>query len=252
MNREQDGVNIKHLKYYIKNKGEKIMQDFLNSEESVEQTLVEKKPVEKNKNTKLPLILSGLSLAGVLILFCLYFCGKKQITSAPEQTIMPVYTAEMLSELRIVFVDTDSILQKYALVEDSKKAVEKLHASKEKQFNAAQAQLEADYNTYLQTGASMTLQQQQAKEEELTQRGMKLRQMEEQFMTEINEQIKAKNKITADSVVNYIKRYNKNHQYTLILEKSGVNGVLYGEPALDITQDIINGLNAEYETAKGK
>ena len=166
--------------------------------------------------------------------------------------MMPVYSSESASELRIAFVDTDSILQKYVLVEESKKAVEKLHASKEKQFNATQAQLEADYNTYLQVGASMTLQQQQAKEEELTQRGMKLRQMEEQFMAEINDQLLEKNKITADSVINYIKRYNKNHQYTLILEKSGVNGVLYGEPALDITQEILNGLNAEYEASKKK
>jgi len=215
----------------------------------------EKNLFEKKQNTKLPLILSGLSLAGVLVLFCICFCcGNNQCgtTHAPAPAIMTVYSSDSASELRIAFVDTDSILQKYALVEESKKAVEKLHASKEKQFNAAQLQLEADYNMYLQTGASLTLQQQQAKEEELTQRGMKLRQMEDQFMTEINDQLVAKNKITADSVINYIKRYNKNHQYTLILEKSGVNGVLYGEPALDITQEILNGLNAEYEAAAKK
>ncbi|MCL2510654.1 MAG: OmpH family outer membrane protein [Bacteroidales bacterium] len=210
---------------------------------------------EKKQNTNLPLILSGLSLAGVLVLFCICFiCGNKQCctTAAPESVTTPMYASETTSELRIAFVDTDSILQKYALVGDSKKAVERLHASKEKQFNAAQIQLEADYNMYLQTGASMTLQQQQAKEEDLTQRGMKLRQMEEQFMAEINKQLQEKNKITADSVINYINRYNKNHQYTLILEKSGINGVLYGEPALDITQDILNGLNAEYEAAQKK
>ena len=211
---------------------------------------------EKKQNTKLPLILSGLSLVGVLILFFLCFgSGNKQCcttTAAPEAATVFANTSETPSALRIAFVDTDSLLQKYALVGDSKKAVERLHASKEKQFHAAQAQLETDYNAYLQTGASMTLQQQQAKEEELTQRGMKLRQMEERFMAEINEQLLEKNRITADSVINYIKRYNKTHQYTLILEKSGVNGVLYGEPALDITQVILEGLNAEYEAAKGK
>jgi hypothetical protein len=38
----------------------------------------------------------------------------------------------------------------------------------------------------------------------------------------------------------------------LILEKAGINGVLYGEPQLDITQEILDGLNAEYEAAKKK
>jgi outer membrane protein len=165
---------------------------------------------------------------------------------------MPVFTSETSSDLRIAYVDTDSILQKYALVEDSKKTVDNLYKSKEKQFQAAQAQLEADYNVYMQVGATLTLQQQQAKEEELTQRGMKLRQMEEKYMAEVNEKLQEKNKITADSVINFIKRYNKIHQYTLILEKSGINGVLNGEPTLDLTQDIINGLNAEYEAAKKK
>jgi outer membrane protein len=209
---------------------------------------------EKTKNNLLPLILSGLSLVGVLILFCICFCCGKQCctTNSTEPLIAPVYSSETPSELRIAFVDTDSILQKYNLVEDSKKAVENLYKSKEKKLKADYAQLEADYNAYMQIGASLTLQQQQAKEEELTQRGMKLRQMEDQFSMEIQDKLQEKNKITADSVVNFIKRYNKNHQYTLILEKSGINGILYGEPELDITQDIINGLNAEYEASKKK
>jgi len=209
---------------------------------------------EKIKNNLLPLILSGLSLAGVLILFCLCFCCNKQCgsTNSSEPSITPVFSGETPSGLRIAYVDTDSILQKYALVEDSKKSVENLYKSKERQLKASQNQLEADYNAYLQIGASLTLQQQQAKEEELTQRGMKLRQMEEQYMSEINDKLQEKNKVTADSVINFIKRYNKVHQYILILEKSGINGVLYGDPALDLTQDVIKGLNAEYEAAKGK
>ena len=206
------------------------------------------------KKNLLPLTLSGLSLVGVIILFCFYFIGNKKCCTenTPDLAITPVSTSETLSELRIAFVDTDSILEKYTLVSDSKKAVEDLHASKEKQFKAAQDKLEADYNAYIQTGASLTLQQQQAKEEELTQRGVKLRQMEERFMTEINDKLQEKNKITADSVINYIKRYNKDHQYTLILEKSGINGILYGEPTLDITREILDGLNAEYEAVKAK
>jgi outer membrane protein len=212
----------------------------------------EKNLFESKQKKQLPLILSGLSLAGVLVLFCLYFYGNKDNATTKESEMTQEFKKKKKLELRIAFVDTDSLLQKYTLVEESKKAVEKLHASKEKQFNAAQAQLEADYNAYLQTGASLTLQQQQAKEEELTQRGMKLRKMEDQFMTEIQQQLQEKNKITADSVINYIKRYNENHQYTLILEKSGVNGVLYGKPELDITQEILNGLNTEYEASKEK
>jgi len=209
---------------------------------------------EKVKNL-LPLILSGLSLVGVIILFCLCFCCNQKCcttTNSPETAVTPVFTSETASELRIAYVDTEVILDKYALVESSKNSVENLHKSKEKQFQAAQAQLEADYNAYIQTGASLSLQQQQAKEEELTQRGMKLRQMEEQFMTEINNKLQEKNKITADSVINFIQRYNENRQYTLILEKSGINGVLYGEPALDITEEVLNGLNAEYEASKAK
>ena len=206
---------------------------------------------EKMKNL-LPLILSGLSLIGVIILFCLCFCGDKNCcttTNSPKTAIAPVSTSETTSELRIAYVNTDSILEGYALVQESEKALENLYKAKEKQLQSAQTQFEADYNAYLQVGASMTLQQQQDKEEELNQRRLKLYQMDEQFTMEIRTMSQEKNKITADSVINFISRYNKIHQYTLILDKAGI---LYRESAFDITQDIVTGLNAEYEAAKEK
>ena len=53
-----------------------------------------------------------------------------------------------------------------------------------------------------------------------------------------------------DSIENYIKEYNKTKGYDAILFKAA--GV-YFNPALDITNDIISGLNARYnKVGEGK
>jgi outer membrane protein len=215
-------------------------------ENSVVETQKPEKP--QHGNTKLVLILSIISLLGVVVLFMLHFCCKKTTPATANTPI--VAESQMLNNLRIVFVDTDMILQNYKLVADSKQQLENLRSTKEMQFKATQSKLENDYNAYISTGASLTLQQQQEKEAELTRRGTELRQMEERFANEINDKLMESNKITGDSVINYIKRFNKDNAYSLILEKSGINGVLYGEDALDITQMILDGLNVEYQTAK--
>ena len=54
------------------------------------------------------------------------------------------------------------------------------------------------------------------------------------------------------AVYNFIADYNAKHEkYNLILAKSYSNTpVLYGDEGMDITQEILDGLNAEYAQVK--
>jgi Skp family chaperone for outer membrane proteins len=50
-----------------------------------------------------------------------------------------------------------------------------------------------------------------------------------------------------DAIQTFLKEYNQEHNYSLILSTSGnTNLVLQGAPALNITKDVLNGLNAGY------
>ena len=52
-----------------------------------------------------------------------------------------------------------------------------------------------------------------------------------------------------DSLQNFLKAYNKDKQFDLILSKAGDN-ILMANKKYDITNDVINGLNKRYKPAK--
>ena len=55
-----------------------------------------------------------------------------------------------------------------------------------------------------------------------------------------------------DSINAYLKEYNKDRKYSLIINNAGFNNLLYADPALNITQEVIDGLNKRYVPAKAE
>jgi outer membrane protein len=53
-----------------------------------------------------------------------------------------------------------------------------------------------------------------------------------------------------DSVSNYIKEYNTPEKYQLVLGHSLTSNILYGSLQLEITNEILNGLNQRYPAKK--
>ena len=51
----------------------------------------------------------------------------------------------------------------------------------------------------------------------------------------------------AQAAINsFLKIYNKTKGYSLIISNSGFDNLLYADKAFDITQEIVDGLNARY------
>ena len=49
----------------------------------------------------------------------------------------------------------------------------------------------------------------------------------------------------------FIKEYNADGRYKMIVSKTGDN-VLYADPSVDITNDVVDGLNKIYKSSKKK
>ena len=67
-----------------------------------------------------------------------------------------------------------------------------------------------------------------------------------QLETQMAEATNAYQQTLRDSLNNFLKEYNKDRRYKMILSKSGDN-MLYADKSLDITDEVINGLNKRYK-----
>ena len=80
------------------------------------------------------------------------------------------------------------------------------------------------------------------KDQELLQRSQAMiAEFEKESFTKSNE--------VTQNIMEYIKEYNSDAKYDFILTKMGGN-MLYANEALDITNDVVKGLNAKHSVKK--
>lgn len=195
-------------------------------------------------------ILVCVLLAAVVALFILFFTSNKGSKVNPNAT--PAIAAE--GGLKIAYVDTDTLMAKYQYALDLNEELVEFRNQQEASYKRQMTQFQNDYNKYMQDGPNMTLTQQQSKEAELKSRMEKLQGLEGELALKIQQRTLEESEKMTRAVYAFIREYNEaNQQFDLILAKSFTSTpVLYGNEGMDITNEIVEGLNEEYKSVKSK
>ncbi len=98
------------------------------------------------------------------------------------------------------------------------------------------------------------MQQLQEEDQALQQESMEAQQavmeLKESLGAQLMQDEAALNDEVQQLITDYLEKYNKDHNYTFVLAKGTGAGVLLANDALDITSEILEGLNKEYEEKK--
>lgn len=230
--------------------------------EVYENTTLESEPVldcptvnrnERCKSHVWIIVLMTLLCLAVAALYVLRFCGDKMKSDNADKEGAAAVVADGQG-LRIAYVNTDTLMAHYEYAQELQRKIEQVSAQ-QAALAQQEEQFQADYQNFLQTGEKLTLSQQQEKELELKERYEKLVRLEKQYADLLPQKQKhlqeELDKMTR-AVYNFIADYNAKHdKFNLILSKSYSNTpVLYGDEGLDITNEILAGLNEEYAQVK--
>ena len=200
--------------------------------------------------------LNAVLLVGLVVLYILFFgsksCKNDNVAAQATTTIDGVD----VSGLKIGYIDTDSLMLQYEFAIELNEKLEN-YASKENEYKEMSIRFQNDYNNFLKTGASLTLTEQKKTEESLKKRAEQLAKMEDQLLnerTKLESVIQVDQKKMIDAVYAFVRDYNANNQqFNVILKKSfSESPVLYIDNSMDITREIIDGLNEEYRNVKGE
>lgn len=205
----------------------------------------------ENKTSKILIICNTVLLLGLIGIYIIHFTGVGTKSKVNADATAPL---EKEGGLTIAYVNTDTLLAKYQYAIDME---QELLAYKDQQEAYGRQQMEKfqnDYQDYLKNGANMTLSQQQAKEAELKQRAEKMSTLEQELSAKILERQMSENTKLLNAIFAYVREYNAaNQQFDIILRKTfNDSPTLYLNPAMDITDEIVIGLNEEYKQVKGK
>lgn len=204
------------------------------------------------------LITNVVLIAAVAILFYLYASLKKNVETiampAPTtgvQTLSSLPAGTNLKDSKIAYINIDSLDYNYQYIIDNSKELRAKQASMEAQYNSMVAKFQADYQE-LQQAAQAGLRPQSELEKEKT----KLEQMQyeiaskEKQMQGLGEETGKKQAEMLRGVSAFIAKLNNGRYDYILAYTSNISSVLYAKPGLDITKEVVDGLNAEYKTMK--
>jgi outer membrane protein len=170
-------------------------------------------------------------------------------TSGSSKADETVSTSQAPSTITIAYVNIDSILMEYKLSIDLNDAITKKQSSMKAKLEREAADFQRDAETFqdkVQKGIFLTQQRAEEAQQQLLMRQQELQNLEADYSNQLGQEQAAMNKKLFDKITDYITRYNTPEKYQFILGHSLGGSLLYANQYLDITKDIVKGLNEEY------
>ena len=198
------------------------------------------------KNTSL--ILSVISLVAVVVFGVISLTGKN---SANVETAGGEAT-EAVAKGAIVYIDLDRILMEYDMANDLRSVVETKAQNIMAEINRRGKKLENEVKSFqekLDKGL-MTRSVAEAQSQKLQQQELEFNNYAAQKQQEVQEEQVVMMNQLGDAIQTFLNKYNEEKQYAMIITNSGGAPVITADPALDITEDVIAGLNDEYIKTK--
>lgn len=194
----------------------------------------------KNKIALWLIVVIALLFIGVAALFVLHFTGKTNNKAGTVNTGN--------QNITFAFINTDTIYSQYDFAKDVQAELAAFEKQLQEQYKGRMAAFEKEYNDYLKKGTSgqLSLDEQKKTEEKLGRKQQELSTLDAELSQQLMAEKEKRNVEVHDTIVSFIHRFNKTKNYTFIFERSYGGTLLYADPSLEITDEIMKGLNEEY------
>ena len=196
---------------------------------------------------RLNYLMNGLAALALIVLFA-QCAGNtdKQTTNAPAQ-------AGGLSEMKIAYVEIDTLLAKYNFCIDLNEAMVKKSENVRMTLNQKATSLnkeKQDFQKKVENNAFLSQDRAQQEYNRLVKLEQDLQELSNKLQNGLMEENNKNSLQFRDSINAFLKEYNKTHGYSLIFSNTGFDNLLYADSTFNITKEIVDGLNARYSPVK--
>lgn len=157
-------------------------------------------------------------------------------------------TTESAQSLKIAYVDIDSLLNNYkfsvTLRNEMLRKGENMRMTLSEKAKVIQADME-DFQRKMENNVYATRQRAEEEQARILKSQEDYARLEQRLVNELSAEEQKNNLILRDSINNFLKDYNVANGYDLILSRMADN-ILLANEALDITKEVIDGLNNRY------
>ena len=195
-------------------------------------------------------ILNGLMALAFGVMFAQ--CAGNNNAST---TSAPVAGATGSSNMKIAFVEIDSLLTKYNFWNDLSEQMLKKEENIRTTLNEKGKKLEAEAREFerkIQNNGFVSRERAEQEQARLMKQQQELQELQQKLTNELAAENQKNSLELRDSINSFLKVYNQTKGYDLIISNTAFDNLLYGNPAYNITNEIVEGLNARYTPAVKK
>ncbi len=154
--------------------------------------------------------------------------------------------------MKIAYVEVDSLMTQYDFAKDYSVTLEKKSNNARNTLTQKGNALQAAVNNFQQkinNNGFQSREQAAGVQAAIERQQRDLQELQARLENELASETAKFNVALRDSLQNFLKAYNKDKHFDLILSKAGDN-LLWADKKFDITNDVVNGLNKRYKPGK--
>jgi len=203
---------------------------------------------QMNKNIQIALnVIFALGIAYLLFAQNQEGESEKDIEEVVEEQM----TEEVDEPLQVRYVNSDTIWSNYLFVDEMRDNLSKKQEEYRNDLERRLRAFEKEVVEFQQNAPSMSQFEGQEKQKQLLAKEQELSRLQEDLSVKLMEMEDKMKRDLRKSILSYLKRY-RNEKVDVILDFSTSSSVLMIDDSLNLTQEVLKGLNEEYNQKNTK
>ncbi|MDD3080484.1 MAG: OmpH family outer membrane protein [Paludibacter sp.] len=194
----------------------------------------------------LSLILNVVLTIAVVVLFVKVFSGGSKKTP-----VATVFANDSVSggKLPIAYINVDSLLLNYQFAKEANESLIKKQEDSRLDINTRARQLQSDMSEFqrkLEANAFLSRERAEQEQSRLLKRQQELQDLDSKLSQQLMQVQQKMSEQLRDTINSFLKEYNKDKKYEMIISNTASDNVLYATEGYDITAEVTKMLNDRY------
>ncbi len=191
----------------------------------------------------LSLIINAVLAIAVVILFVIVLGGKTNTATTP---IVRGNDTIGYGKLPIAYINIDSLLLNYQFAKEANEALIKKQEDSRLTINTQARQLQsemAEFQRKLENNAFLSRERAEQEQARLQRKQQELQELDGKLSQQLMQVQQKMSEGLRDTINAFMKEYNKDNKYELIISNTSSDNILYAAKGYDITEEVTKILN---------
>lgn len=198
----------------------------------------------------LSLIINAVLAIAVIVLFVLVLNNKPKAEGQKQVAGTSGNTSERLP---IAYINVDSLLLNYNFAKEANESLIKKQEDSRLNINTKARQLQSEMSEFqrkLENNAFLSRERAEQEQTRLMKKQQDLQELDGQLTQQLMQVQQKMSEQLRDTINAFLKDYNKDKKYELILSNTSSDNILHAGEAYDITPEITKLLNERFAAKK--